>query len=291
VGQGVAVVAFARNEADRIAGCLESVLLQTECDVVFVSDNGSSDGTGEIVRKFSDRIPPRVRTVADLGAMEHIVSAGRWGLAESSAPFFAFLAGDDLWEMGFLAEAVAVLRARPEVDVAYPTFVWEGQGELRRIEPLDLDARDGWMRQARALALPDSREVSNLIYGVYRRAAFARLLDGLERGGEAFGADYAAVIHLLGTSRAAAAPAAVGRRFERAGADLVERVGITRGDDDSLLRKAALYARITARVNSALGRAVARSTGRSPAVTVPATFVVRAPAWVIDATTQFRKQS
>ncbi len=173
---------------------------------------------------------------------------------------------------------------------AFPTLVWFGRGGERRIAPTDLLASDGRLRQFRALALPDSRELANLLYGVYRRDAFARVIDALERCGEDFGGDYAAVISLLRSSRVAAAPAAVGFRFERRGVDLVERVGLSRTGEQSLIAKVALYARITARVNTSLGRAISRTTGNSAAWTVPATYVVRGPAWVMDAARHFRMQ-
>lgn len=286
----VAVVVFARNEADRIGHCLDSVVAQGVPSDVLFSDNGSTDGTGEIAGRFAERLALRIRSVVDLGPMQHIVSTGRWALDQSDAPLLVFLAGDDSWAPDFLSMALAAIRDRPEVDVAFPTFVWDRADGERRIAPVDLLASDGRLRQGRALALPDSRELANVLYGVYRRDAFARVIDALERCGEDFGGDYAAVISLLGSSRVAAAPAAVGFRFERRGVDLVERIGISRSGDESLIGKVALYARITARVNRSLGRAVSRSTGHRAAWTVPTTFVVRAPAWVMDAARHFRKQ-
>ena len=41
------------NEADRIERCLESLWF---CDEIVVVDSGSSDGTREIARKYTDKV-------------------------------------------------------------------------------------------------------------------------------------------------------------------------------------------------------------------------------------------
>src|SRR6185312_9491353 len=94
-------------------------------------------------------------------------------------------------------QALTALAQHPAAAVAFPTFSWEGGDRPRVIPPADLMGAHALQRQARALFLPDSRELANLVYGVYRREAFESLVQGLERGGDRFGSDYAAAWNLL----------------------------------------------------------------------------------------------
>ena len=59
----VAVIVPVLNEIDRLAPCLEGLIAQgTEVAAILVVDGGSTDGTPELIRSFSDR-DARVRLV------------------------------------------------------------------------------------------------------------------------------------------------------------------------------------------------------------------------------------
>lgn len=274
------VVVPALNEESRIGACLASLQAQSAPLRVFVSDNASTDGTAAVASSFHDRLQMTLRTVPRLPASAHFVSAARWALEASSAPAYALLAGDDTWEPAFARAALDVLQQRPEVDVVYPAFRWEGGAANRFLPPTDLTRAGALARQLRALTLSDRRELANLVYGVYRREAFATLVDEWERGGDRFGSDFAAAWAVLGRHRAAACPSAVGRRHERPGADLLQRVGLSREAARGPVELARTYVLVNVRVNRALAQALGEvsSSGWTPG---PAQVqLLRAPQWV-----------
>ena len=278
--RALVVVVPALDEAARIGACLDSLAAQDAPLQIFVSDNDSSDDTASIARSYAHRLPVTVRSVARLPASPHFVSAARWALGATDAPVYALLAGDDTWEPGFAREALALLERRPEVDVVYPTFRWEA-GEVERVlPPVDFVHRAPLARQARALVMADRRELANLVYGVYRREAFAALVDEWERGGDAFGSDFAAAWSVLGRHRAAACPGAVGRRHERRGADLLQRVGISREAARGPLGLVRAYLVLNVRVNAALARALRCVTAAGWSPPPWQVHLLRAPQWV-----------
>jgi|WetSurMetagenome_2_1015567.scaffolds.fasta_scaffold24929_2 GT2 family glycosyltransferase len=100
------------NRRELLAGALESVLSQGFRDsLVVVSDNGSRDGTEELVREVSAR-DPRVRYhrfAENRGPAEN----WRYLLGAAETELVALLPDDDLWLPGHLDAAVAALRAHP----------------------------------------------------------------------------------------------------------------------------------------------------------------------------------
>ena len=62
-----------------------------------------------------------------------------------------------------------------------------GGARDRQLTPLAFAGPRPGVRQLRALLAADDRELANVVYGVYRRAAFEDLLAGWERVGDAFG--------------------------------------------------------------------------------------------------------
>lgn len=90
----VSVIIPTYNRAAKVRNAIESVLAQAFSDLeVIVVDDGSSDGTGQILGEiYGDRI--RYYAQANQG-----VSASRnKGLAEARGEWVAFLDSDDLWE-------------------------------------------------------------------------------------------------------------------------------------------------------------------------------------------------
>jgi len=90
----VSVVIPTYNRAGNVQAGIHSVLAQTFSDFeVIVVDDGSSDGTGQILRDtFGDRI--RYFSQANQGAS---VARNR-GVEEARGEWIAFLDSDDLWE-------------------------------------------------------------------------------------------------------------------------------------------------------------------------------------------------
>jgi hypothetical protein len=283
------VVVPARNEVERVGVCLASLRKQDAPVRVFLSDNASVDGTADAARAYGEDLNLDVRTTASLGAAEHFVSAGRWALeTEPDAEFFALLAADDTWSAGFVRETLDTLEKTPEVGVVFPTFVWEGQGQPRSLAPVGFRDRRRSVRQRRALRLPDHRELSNLVYGVYRRTAFADLLTALQRGGDRFAVDYAAAWGVLGLHQVETCDLAVGLRHVRSDADLIERAGLRR-PASGLWATGLFYVRLNLRVNGLIAAAVQRAApDGTPFPSVWKVQLLRAPQWLWGAVRQVR---
>jgi len=113
----VSVVMPAYNVAGYVATAVESVLAQTFADFeLIVVDDGSTDGTREILAGFRD---PRIRLVT--GSHRGLPFPFCDGIALAQGPYLSFLDGDDYWSPLKLEHHVRFLEEHPEVDL---TFSW-----------------------------------------------------------------------------------------------------------------------------------------------------------------------
>lgn len=108
------VVIATHNGEAFLEATLQSVMAQSVGPLqVLVCDDGSSDGTPEMLARWSGRLS--VITQQNRG-----VSAARnAGAARARAPFIAFLDHDDLWEPQLMERQLAALAARPDCALAY----------------------------------------------------------------------------------------------------------------------------------------------------------------------------
>lgn len=106
----VSVIIPAYNSEQWIAETLESVSSQTYSNLeVIVVDDGSSDGTAEIVENHHD---PRVRLVKQSNA--GACAARNRALAEASGGFIQFLDADDLLGLDKIERQIDLLSRSPE---------------------------------------------------------------------------------------------------------------------------------------------------------------------------------
>lgn len=111
----VSVIMPAYNVAPYISEAIESVLAQTFTDYeLIVVDDGSVDETATIVRAYMDR-DHRIMLLQQEN--RGLAAARNAALRVAGAPLLALLDSDDLWTPEFLAEQIAVLDARPEIDI------------------------------------------------------------------------------------------------------------------------------------------------------------------------------
>jgi glycosyltransferase involved in cell wall biosynthesis len=111
----VSVIVPIYNQAPFICETVDSVLSQDYEDIELVlSDDGSTDGTSQILRRYEERDPGRVKVVASESNMG-IAAAFNRGLDAHSGEYIAWLGGDDMMLPGKLRHQVAVLEARRDV--------------------------------------------------------------------------------------------------------------------------------------------------------------------------------
>ena len=123
----VSVVMPIHNAGPYLVEAIESVRAQQHRDwELLLVDDGSSDDSGTIARRYADAEPGRITLLRHTDRASHGASASRnLGLAHARGEFVAFLDADDLWLPENLAEQVPRLRAVPEAGVLYSrTLYW-----------------------------------------------------------------------------------------------------------------------------------------------------------------------
>src|SRR3954447_25406386 len=113
-GPTISVVVPAYNEERYIAEALDAVLAQTRSPLeVIVVDDGSTDGTHEVVAGYGDTV--RLIEQENRGCP----GAFDTGFREARGEFVALCPADDVWEPHKLQWQQDALRAHPEVDVIF----------------------------------------------------------------------------------------------------------------------------------------------------------------------------
>lgn len=111
----VSVIMPAYNVAPYVGAAIESVLAQTVTDwELLVTDDGSTDGTAAIVRRFAAR-DARIRLLQQPNG--GLSSARNCALRAATGEFLAILDSDDLWEPAYLGAQLEILTGDPGVDI------------------------------------------------------------------------------------------------------------------------------------------------------------------------------
>jgi len=110
----VSVVIPAFNAAKYLREAIRSVLEQTHKPLeVIVVDDGSSDATASVARRFGSPVRVLGRPHGGIGAARNA------GLAETRGEFVALLDADDLWERDKLARQLERFDADPGLDLVF----------------------------------------------------------------------------------------------------------------------------------------------------------------------------
>jgi SAM-dependent methyltransferase len=136
----VSVITIFFEEERFLAEAVESVLAQTyERWELLLCDDGSSDGSSEVARRYAREHPDRIRYLEHAGHANRGMSATRnLGLADAEGEMVAFLDGDDVWVPEKLERQVDILRSHPRAAAVYGRLhVWHGW--TRREEDLARD--------------------------------------------------------------------------------------------------------------------------------------------------------
>ena len=135
----VSVVIPTYNRLPKVREAISSVLKQTYQDFeLWVVDDGSTDGTGEALMVFGDRI--KYVSQANRG----VSSARNLGLRVSRGKYVAFLDSDDLWQPDKLEIQVGCMEVNPQFPLCYSDEIWIRKGV--RVNPKKKHAKySGWI--------------------------------------------------------------------------------------------------------------------------------------------------
>jgi len=127
----VSIITATYNHEEYVGACIESVLRQTyENWEQIIIDDGSTDRTAEIVRRYRDG---RIKYVCQQNrGIEALAQTYNQALTLSKGSLIAILEGDDTWPGGKLRKMVPVFSAG-DVVLAY--------GEMQEIDPEGNSAR------------------------------------------------------------------------------------------------------------------------------------------------------
>lgn len=139
-GATVSVVIPAFNAASFLAEALESVFSQTRPpDEVVVVDDGSTDGTRQILSSYRDRV--KAITQSNSGPAR----ARNRGIAASTGRYIAFLDADDTWRPEKLALQMAMLLDSPECGLVYSQWIEVKQDSGREGAACPEPVRQGFL--------------------------------------------------------------------------------------------------------------------------------------------------
>lgn len=170
---------------------VEALLAQTYRDFALViSDNASTDGTGDIARELAAR-DPRVhyfRNPENVGVFRNYDLA----FARTRSKYFKWAASNDLCAPRYIETCIAALEADPAICLAYPGTVLFTDDPARGTPyELDPDVRDP-DPVTRFQRLLGALRLNNAFNGVYRADALRRT----SLNGEYMGSDIVVVAEI-----------------------------------------------------------------------------------------------
>ena len=130
----ISVVVPVFNPVDPIQRALESVFAQTIDDYeIIVVDDGSTDGSGDVVQRLGLHQTRLIRSPRNQGA----AAARNVGISAASGRGIVFLDSDDFWQPNKLARQLAALEGAPAEFMACATdfYLWQGTEEGGRDQP------------------------------------------------------------------------------------------------------------------------------------------------------------
>lgn len=172
----ITTVITSYNHRDYIAEAIESAMRQEGPfrREIIVSDDGSTDGTGEIVADYAARFPHLIRTISST-ANVGISANMRKCFAEACGDYVAVLEGDDFWPCrDKLARQLAFLTEHTECPMAFSrTTILDVNGKRRYAKiqenlPVFLTGRD-------MFAAGSSSVILNFSSCIFRASALREL--------------------------------------------------------------------------------------------------------------------
>ena len=123
-GMTVSVIIPTFNRADLITRALDSVTLQSRpISEVIVVDDGSDDGTQDIIR----RDYPHVRLITQVNG--GVSRARNTGIRNAGGDWIAFLDSDDAWLPEKMERQISTLAIHPEYKIVHNDEIWIRRGK------------------------------------------------------------------------------------------------------------------------------------------------------------------
>lgn len=119
----VSVVIVNHNYDRFLRGAIDSALQQGGPVEVIVVDDGSTDGSAELIRSYGDQVIPVLRANGGQG------SAFNAGFAASTGKVVCYLDADDLLLPGTMADALALFEAEPFAKLHWPLLEVDAAGQ------------------------------------------------------------------------------------------------------------------------------------------------------------------
>ena len=142
---------------------IQSVVAQTyECWELILVDDGASDGSTDVARRYAAQCPGKVRYLEHDGHANHGVCVSRnVGIRHARGEYIAFLDADDVWLPEKLARQTAILDAEADAAMVYgPSKYWYSW--TGRPEDVARDRVNGLRTPSRGLVKPPALLISSL---------------------------------------------------------------------------------------------------------------------------------
>ena len=118
-GSGISVVVALYNGRDYIQDALRTVIDQTVLPAeLIIVDDGSTDGSGDLVEGIEVPFPMKVVRQANTGQS----AARNVGVGLATGEFIAFIDQDDQWRKGHLDGLLKAISKSPDIAWAYTDF-------------------------------------------------------------------------------------------------------------------------------------------------------------------------
>jgi glycosyltransferase involved in cell wall biosynthesis len=151
----VSVIIIFLNEQRFLSEAIESVLAQTFSNwELLLVDDGSTDASTGIARRYSERDAERVRYLEHPSHTNRGMSASRnLGIQQARGDYVALLDADDVWLQDKLARQLEIMEQRPEAAMVYgATELWYSW--TARSDDIPRDSKQALGVEANRLANP-----------------------------------------------------------------------------------------------------------------------------------------
>lgn len=178
------VVVPVYNKVAYVERTLRSVLSQTICDYeLIVVDDGSTDGSVDVVRDLVGRDTDKVRVVEQVNA--GVAAARNNGVALASGEYVCFLDADDWWEPTFLQEMDELIASYPDAGLYGTNFFLVKNGR-KRVAPIGLEEgfQSGYINYCKVYAKTLCMPISSSSVAVPRKVldAVGQFRSGIKIG-------------------------------------------------------------------------------------------------------------